>query len=356
MKAPPFACVAAIALMLMAALTAAPSRADILVAVPGPAEGPRAVLAREIRRGVEKAASELNAHGGVLGEKLVIEAFDDRCSDEGGSQAASAVILQAPDVVIGHPCANAALSAAKSYAKAKLLFMAPAVRHPALTSAPEQATTGLTFRLAGRDDRQGEAAAEWLTASAPSRAIAIVHDRTAYAKAVAVAAEARLKQQGLAPLVLTIVAGHRDYPEITDPVTAKGIEALFFAGFPDEAAIILTSLRAKGAKTSFLGSDSLATPSFSERASADTGTVRVLYPRDGGMPLEARAKMALEAWASAAAIARTKGAAEVQKALRNGPIETSLGPIAFDAEGDLAGPSYGPAKAGLSSWQTDDER
>ncbi len=75
-----------------------------------------------------------------------------------------------------------------------------------------------------------------------------MHDRTAYAKAVADATERRLKALGVTPLVLTIVAGHRDYPEITGPVKEKGIEALIFAGFPDEAAIILTGLRAAGAK------------------------------------------------------------------------------------------------------------
>ena len=345
----------ALAGILLSILPAHKAEADILVAVPGPTDGPRGVLAREIRRGVEAAAADINAKGGVLGEKLTVATVDDRCTDDGGRASATDVIAKGATLVIGHPCTNAALAAAPLYAKARILFMAPSVRHPALTSSPEQATAGLTFRLAGRDDRQGEAAAAWLLTRAPNRAIAIVHDRTAYAKAIAEATEKKLKEQGVSPVVLTIVAGHRDYPEITDPVTAKSIEAMVFAGFPDEAAIILTGLRAKGSKTAFLGSDSLATPSFSERAAADSSIVRVLYPRDGTQSLEARARMALEAWSLAAARANSRDAADIQKTLRAAPLATNGGELAFDAEGNLTGPSYAAAKAGLSSWIPEEE-
>lgn len=328
--------------------------ADVMIAVPGPETGPQAVLAREIRRGVDAAAQDINAKGGVLGERLSIKTFDDQCSEQGGRASAGAVIDAGAAVVIGHPCTNAALAAASSYAKARTLFFAPTVRHPALTSAPEQATVGLTFRLAGRDDRQGDAAADWLVAQSPSRAIAIVHDRTAYAKAIAEATEKRLKTLGLTPLVLTIVAGHRDYPEITGPVLQKKIEALVFAGFPDEAAIVLTGLRSAGSAAAFLGSDTLATPSFAERAAADSGTVRVLYPANGMLDLKARANTALEAWAQAVNASGSRDPAVVQKQLRSAPVSTPQGDLAFDAEGDLAGPSYVAARAGVSSWVADE--
>ncbi len=156
----------------LAMLLSWPAAGDILIAVPGPETGPQAVLAREIRRGVEAAAQDLNARGGLLGEKLEVKVFDDRCSDEGGRSSAAAAIDAGAAVVIGHPCANAALTAAEPYAKARTIFFAPAVRHPSLTRAPAQATAGLTFRLAGRDDRQGDAAAAWLMEQSPARAIA----------------------------------------------------------------------------------------------------------------------------------------------------------------------------------------
>ncbi len=74
------------------------------------------------------------------------------------------------------------------------------------------------------------------------------------------------------------------------------------------------------------------------------------------MRLESRAKAALEAWAHAAYEAGSRDPAIVQKRLRSAPLPTSQGDVTFDAEGDLAGPSYVAARAGVSSWIADDMR
>ena len=68
--------------------------------------------------------------------------------------------VRKPAFVVGHPCSGSAVAAASLYGAAGIVFIAPGVRHPALTAK----RAGMTvFRLAGRDDRQGDAAAHWLT-------------------------------------------------------------------------------------------------------------------------------------------------------------------------------------------------
>ena len=90
-----------------------------------------------------------------------------------------------------------------------------------------------------------------------------------------------LKAGGIANvLLLPIVAGREDYDAIALRLKEARTEALFFAGYPTEARIILNGLRRAGSDVRFLGSNSLATPEFSDVSSADLARIRVLVPRN----------------------------------------------------------------------------
>ena len=71
---------------------------------------------------------------------------DDNCAAKEAEEAARALIAQGVALVVGHPCAAAAIAAAKVYAPAGIVFLAPATRNPALTE-PRAGPT--IFRLGG---------------------------------------------------------------------------------------------------------------------------------------------------------------------------------------------------------------
>ena len=67
---------AILTLMIVGMATA---HADIVIATAGPMTGQYASFGQQMRAGADMAVKDLNAAGGVLGEKLRLEIGDDAC-------------------------------------------------------------------------------------------------------------------------------------------------------------------------------------------------------------------------------------------------------------------------------------
>lgn len=341
--------------------------ADALVIAAGPMSGPHAAEGQQINSGLELAAEDINASGGVLGETVRVAAIDDGCAGERAAASAGEVAKMQPVLVVGHPCSSAAIAAARIYAAAGILFITPGARHPALTDKRPGPTV---FRLAGRDDQQGAAAARWLAAASMAKRVALIHDRTAYARGLIETARTHLAASGLTEVpTFGIVAGEKDYRAAVARLKASNPEAVFFAGYPAEAEIILRTFRDEGVTAAFLGSDSLRSWSPQGPASIENGTLSVLVPfrleRLASAALLARleakaivpdgpllsAYAALQAWASAARASGTLQSDEASRWLSARTIPTALGMLAFDDKGDVSLPSYEVETWSNGRWQ-----
>jgi branched-chain amino acid transport system substrate-binding protein len=286
-----------------------------------------------------------------LGERVGLIVEDDGCDGSKAAAIAKTIVDRRPAVVIGHPCSGAAAAAAPLYAAAGVVFIAAGVRHPVLT---EKRTGPMVFRLAGRDDRQGEAAAHWLGLKSPGGRIGLIHDRTRYGRAIAEDTARSLKAAGFAPLpMLTIVAGRQDYDAIARRLKEARAEAVLFAGYPAEARVILDGFRREGLDARVLGSDSLATQEFADTAGADPERLRVLMAHN--LDVAALTRGAVEAWADGVRQANTFESGEVAGALSRITAKTSaLGPISFDEKGDARIVSFAPAVWNGTSWEPRD--
>lgn len=324
-----------------------PAGAETLVAVALPPGEPHRAIAAEIRAGVEDAARGLAAQNGAEATPLLIRAFEAECSPEPAARAAAAIVAARPALVIGHPCAAGAIAAAPIYAKAGIPFFAIAVRHAALTL---RNGASLTFRMAGRDDRQGAEAGAWLADRAGDAPALIVHDRTAGARQLAEAAGAEFaRRTNRAANVIGIVTGGKEYGEVALLASRSGAAALYFTGYPAEGRVVIGNLRNAGWRGPVLLHDGAATDELA-RVSATTGDLMVLLPADHPTP-RAAAAAAVEAWAAASA---TSGGVQVEglaATLRGGVKTRALGHIAFDENGDLLGPSFRPHVATGGRWQ-----
>jgi len=69
-----------------ALLLAVPAMADIKIGVYGPYTGGSAGMGVSMRNGVDLAAEEINAAGGILGQKVVLVKRDDEAKNERGAQ------------------------------------------------------------------------------------------------------------------------------------------------------------------------------------------------------------------------------------------------------------------------------
>lgn len=343
-----------LAVLLLSALAPA-AAADVLIGVAGPRQGPSGAVADDIARGAKLAAERINADGGVLGEPIQIIEADDGCEAAQAETAAKTLASRGVALVIGHPCASAAITAARIYAQAGIVFIAPATRHPALTN---QRAGPTVFRLTGRDDRQGTSAGDYLARTFQGKPLALVADGSRTAQNLIREALAALKLAGHADVLTTgIEGGQKEYARLVARLGAAGVEALLFAGFPIEGGLLLTQMREAGLKTVFLGSDMLANAQLAETAGSQAEGARALLPHNAAAGLSestlrerfgvekptgslVSAYAAVEAWRAAVVKAATTAAPAVAEVLQQGTLETVLGPVSFDEKGDARIPSY----------------
>lgn len=284
---------AALAVCLLAAagaLTVRAALADdtIKIAVVGPSEGPQAARTRSIEEGARAAVEMLaRASASPIGDDAsgktapgtyaayAVTLKDDGCDSAKAEAMAEEIVAQKFDLVLGHPCPKAALAAAKIYGTAGITFIATETRHPDLTA--KRAGPSI-FRLSGRDDAQGLDAARYLLDGRRFKTIAVVNDRTLYAKTIAEQAEAALRAHKQDIVTATIIAGDKDYTKLIAKIKDAG--AVFFAGFPMEAGFILKQLRAAGSAAVFLASETVGTREFADSFGEVAREAFVLAPMD----------------------------------------------------------------------------
>src|SRR5690349_9220881 len=123
-----------VAFVLPVALRAAhPARADILVGVAAPLTGQYEWTGELTQHGVELAAEELNAAGGLLGQRVTLALADDYCDPGQAVAAARKLVADKVVAVIGHQCSGAAIAASEIYEAAHIPFVTGNATNPRLT-------------------------------------------------------------------------------------------------------------------------------------------------------------------------------------------------------------------------------
>jgi branched-chain amino acid transport system substrate-binding protein len=340
---------------LIAAGPACPVRAEVLVGVAVPARGAEAAVGADIARAARLAVERFNADGGIAGQHISIIEADDGCASKSAEDAARSLIDRHVVVVIGHPCASAAIAAARLYAQTGMPFIAPATRHPALT---EQRAGPTVFRLSGRDGRQGTIAGTYLAREFAGKPIAVVYGGSTYSKDIAAQAAEALKAAGHANVLSGAIAGgQKEYGPLIAKMAAAKAEAVFFAGYPLEAGLLLRQMRAAGLKATFLGTDAMAGEQFAQMAREDAEGAGALLPYDPMRTLAAEtlrkafpgqepsgafvlAYAATEAWHDAAIAAASTAGDAVAKTLQTRGFNTVVGRVTFDEKGNAEVPAY----------------
>lgn len=336
------------------------ARAGALIAVAGPSEGRATAVTTGIAAAVETEIGRLNAAGGVTGETATFKRFDDGCSAERAARTAAEIIEAGAVLVVGHPCTRAALAAAEVYGKAGVLFIATETRHSALTNARAGATI---FRLSGRDDAQGKAAGALLARDHGGARIAIIQDRTRYARTIALDAASEIeKRTGGKPVVANIVGGDKEYKATV--AKTKSADAILFAGFPIEAGLVRAALLDAGSKAAFLGTEALATDEFAATFGATARDVRVLGAPGSDIQTEAfpalssaqRAGAAVAVFAQAAQQAGSaKDGAKIAEALTRASFESAIGQVDFADNGDADIAAFAVIEWTGAAWRTVDQ-
>ena len=161
---------------LVASVAAGSARADIKVAVAGPLTGQYAAFGDQMKTGALAALDAINAAGGVLGQKLVLEQGDDACDPKQAVAVANQLVSKGVVAVFGHYCSGSSIPASAIYEEAGIVEISPASTNPKYTDDGKFNT----FRTCGRDDQQGIVAGDYIAAHFKGKKIAILNDRSSY--------------------------------------------------------------------------------------------------------------------------------------------------------------------------------
>ena len=348
--------IASAAAAATAVFAAQAARADIEIATAGPITGQYATFGAQMKAGAEQAVADINAAGGVLGQKLVLTVGDDACDPKQAVAVANQMVNKGVVFMAGHFCSGSSIPASKVYEEEGILQISPASTNPALT---EEGGDNV-FRVCGRDDQQGRVAGAFLAETFADRNIAIVHDKTAYGKGLADETRKALNAAGMTEsLYEAYTAGEKDYSALVSKLKQNDIDVLYVGGYHTEAGLMARQMREQGMATQLVSGDALVTDEYwSITGAAGEGTLMTFSPdprknpaaapvvkafRDRGVEPEGYVLYtygAIQAFAQAAEAAGSTDLDGLIEALRAGSFDTVLGTVGFDVAGDVTAPGY----------------
>lgn len=329
---------------------------DIAIAVAGPMTGSEAAFGEQFKRGGLKAIEDINAHGGVLGRKLVITMGDDACDPKQARSVAEELSSKKIAFVAGHFCSGSSIPASEVYLENGILQISPASTNPMFT----ERNLPNVFRTCGRDDNQGKVAAAYVAGKLKGKVVAIVDDKSAYGQGLANEFEKGLTAAGITPVFHeSITTGDRDFSALVTKLKQAKVDILYLGGYKTEGGLIVRQMRDQGLTTALMGGDSLVTEEYwAITGNAGEGTMMTFSPDPRLLPQNAElvkyfrsqnyepeaytlyTYATIQAWAQAADKAKTTDWKKVAEVLKSDKFDTAIGQIGFDSKGDVVGPTY----------------
>jgi branched-chain amino acid transport system substrate-binding protein len=337
--------------------TREPTKGDVYVYVASPLSGFQANGGQTVLGGVNLMAEELNRSGGLLGYKVVVLPMDD----ESDSDVALAVAEQIrADVaagkrvlgMVGHYNSGQTLAAMAVYKDLSLVVITPTSSELSIT----QKGYRNFFRVNANDAVQANVVARFLVQELGARRVAVVHNDTEYGIGLRDEMARALAEQGAeAAVVLQVGEGQESYGQEIAQIQQANPDAIFYAGYEIEAPYLRFESVTAGIDVPFLASDGAFLSATIDDAE---GTAEGMYV-SGFAPSPKQAVSeewikryqnveyrnpdtysingyaALQVLAEGVKQAGTLEADKVSDAIRALTIETPMGELAYQPNGDL---------------------
>ncbi len=345
------------AFALLFGVIAGPAMAqDITIGLAAPMTGQYASFGSQLKNGAEQAVADINAAGGVLGKKLRLEIGDDGCDPKQARSVGEKFAGMRVAAVFGHYCSSSSIPASDAYLDGGILQITPASTNPLFTDR------GMwnTFRTCGRDDQQGTIAGNYIAKTYKDKNIAILQDKSTYGKGLADEMKKALNKAGVKEKMYEgYTQGDKDFNALVSKMKANAIDVVYVGGYHTEAGLILRQMRAQGMTSQMISGDAMATNEFwsitgpagegmmftfgADPRQRPTAAAIVKEFKDKGVDPEGYTLYtyaAVQIWAAAANEAKTIDGKKVAQTMRSGKWDTVLGPISYDAKGDITTVDY----------------
>lgn len=325
--------------------------ADIMIGIAAPITGPSAAIGAQIERGAEMAARDINAAGGIGGEKIVLNIIDDASEPKQAVSGANKLAGDGVRFVVAHFNSSAALPAASVYDENGMLALSPGVTNPQLTELGYP----LQFRICGRDDQQGAFAADFIKNTIADPKVALIQDKTAYGMGITDKFRQRLNEHGIKEISYDgINVIDKDFTALVAKIKQSGANIIYFGGMYGPAGLLLRQLEDQNVKVTFIGGDAMMSNELVATAGDAVNNVMNTFNtdprkiagndalvqkfRDSGFEPEAYTLYSyatMQLFQQAIESAGNDPEAVALYLKEKGPFKTVLGDIEFDEKGDL---------------------
>ena len=242
--------------------------ADIKVGVIGPFTGGSASMGVSMRDGVRLATKEINAAGGIDGNKIVLVERDDEAKNERGVQIAQELINnEKVAATLGYINTGVALASQRFFQEAKIPVINNVATGTLVTKQFPNAAENYVFRTSAADNIQAPMIAKEAVEKRGLKKVAILADSTNYGQLGREDMEKALKTYGVTP-VATEKFNLGDVDMTSQLLKAKnaGAEVILTYAIGPELAQIANGMAKLGWKKPMIGSWTLSMASFIDTA------------------------------------------------------------------------------------------
>ncbi|MDX2028658.1 MAG: branched-chain amino acid ABC transporter substrate-binding protein [Alphaproteobacteria bacterium] len=330
---------------------------EIRLGVVGPMTGGSAAFGEQIKRGAQLAVDDINAQGGLLGQKIELYVQDDACDPKQARNVAAKMVNEKIGVVFGHWCTAASMAASEVYGEEGVLHMEVG----ALASELTQRGIPTVFRVSATDKAFARAIGRYVVQHNPQGKIAVVTDKPAVTKALT-----KYMQEFLATTpnkvvtVEEISGGDKDFSSIIDRLKNLKPDAIICSCYTLEAGLLARQLHEKGLNVFYYGWDTFNSPDFLNIVGKDnTGKIisvdyahppqSTLYQqfykemKKRNWPIETQTALtyaAVKIYADAVKATNSFEVPKIAEILRSQSFKTVLGDVRFEKNGDRINPAF----------------
>lgn len=252
-------------LTLLFCLFPAVCLAEVHVFTIVPKSGPYKVFGEELTSGAQIAVDEINASGGLLGQKLQLSFIDDACNETlalSTAQMLSSHSVSKPKLVIGPYCSDGLTEIAKTYQKAKIFQIVPAF----LTAKEANKSSIGMIKLFGNKETAAADLFDFYNANFAGLKVALISsgENSDFDAGIL----STFKKRGKTSLIKQYnTADFQSINELVDALTQNDENIIFMFSRPKHTAKIIKKIHLRNPQTKFITSRYMATPDFFINAS-----------------------------------------------------------------------------------------
>jgi ABC-type branched-subunit amino acid transport system substrate-binding protein len=212
---------------------------------------------------------------------------DDGCDIEKAKKIARDIVANGKYLfVIGHFCSGASQAVAPIYERAGIVQITPFSTEPSLTERGYQTF----FRLAGRNDRYGEVAADWLHEFRNRYKLATIYGDDTYGKSLVdnviigldlrSRSDDKKKQNDYYSTPINLQEYEKNIPELVDKLIKDNVKLVYYGGYYSKLAKIIKQVKRKKAKIIFFAGDSIQNYDFWVQSNGEAENVIFTLTKD----------------------------------------------------------------------------